>query len=113
MAEILSTTTHFADLERLEEMYDAMNDSIDNANKVLGQQHCLIDIIESSSSAEQFKDFIESLKDQCNDIAKQIDTLVERRHYFESIKTKVEASSDEEQFLHELIEFLGVFANRG
>lgn len=101
------------DLGRLEEMYEAMQGSIDNANNVIAQQHELVEVLEKSDKAEQFKDFIESLKAQTADIGSQVEVLTGRRTHFEIIKAWVAENPDKnDEILHSFIEFLGVFSRR-
>ena len=101
------------DLGHLEEMYEAMQDSIDNANNVIAQQHELVEVLEKSDKAEQFKDFIESLKAQTADIGSQVEVLTGRRTHFEIIKAWVAENPDKnDEILHSFIEFLGVFSRR-
>ena len=101
------------DLGRLEEMYEAMQDSIDNANNVIAQQHELVEVLEKSDKAEQFKDFIESLKTQTADIGSQVEVLAGRRTHFEIIKAWVAENPEKnDEILHSFIEFLGVFSRR-
>lgn len=112
-APVVPTYVHGEDLGRLEEMYDAMQGSIDNANNVIAQQHALIEVLEKSDEAEQFKDFIESLKAKTADIGSQVEVLAGRRTHFEIIKAwAAENPEKNDEILHSFIEFLGVFSRR-
>ena len=112
-APVVPTYVPGEDLSRLEEMYEAMQGSIDNANNVIAQQHLLIEVLEKSDKAEQFKDFIESLNAQTADICSQVEVLTGRRTHFEIIKAWVAENPEKNDgILHSFIEFLGVFSRR-
>ena len=101
------------DISCLEEMYDAMQDSIDNANRVIAEQTVLIEVIEKSDKADDLKDLIESLKEQNSNIAAQVETLAGRRTHFELLKQWVNENPEKnDEVLHSFIEFLGVFSGR-
>ena len=101
------------DISRLEEMYDAMQDSIDNANRVIAEQTGLIEVIEKSDKADDLKDLVESLKEQNSNIAAQVETLGGRRTHFELLKQWVNENPEKnDEVLHSFVEFLGVFSGR-
>lgn len=101
------------EFDRLQEMYDAMLNSIENAQKIIKEQDELINVIEESTKAEDFADFVKSMKEQTEDINKQIAVLEERRRQFEIIKGWIEDENTEREareILHAFIEFFGIFS---
>lgn len=91
---------------RLVEMYDSMNQALENAKKVKEQQLELIDVIKKSDKVEKFESFIKELEDQVNNIDSQLKTLEKR---MESLK-KVNDYEDKE-IVEEMIIALGLFEN--
>lgn len=97
---------------RLEEMNEAMESSIDNAEKVLKQQHKLIEALTVSDDCEAFKELIQSLKEQNENLSEQISTLKTRLEHFDKYKDYIENDPALDIALYHLVEFLGLFNNK-
>ena len=94
---------------RLEEMSEAMKQSINNAIKVYGEQQCLIDIVKSSDQSERFKDLIKTLSEQCDDLNAQVNTLTIRANLLDEIVEKCRESESDKELVNKVLKSLGVF----
>ena len=93
----------------LEEMSDAMKQSIQNAQKVREEQIALIKLIESSEQHEQFADFCKTLNTQCDDLNKQIAALLLRVSILDEVTSACRENEANAKLCSMLMKSLGVF----
>lgn len=94
---------------RLEEMSDAMKQSIQNAQKVREEQLALIKLVETSEQHEQFADFCKTLKAQCDDLDGQIATLLLRVATLDEVTSACRENEANAKLCSMLMKALGVF----
>ena len=94
---------------RLEEMSDAMKQSIQNAQKVREEQRALIKLIETSEQREQFADFCKTLNAQCDDLNEQINTLLLRVVTLDEVTSACRENEANAKLCSMLMKALGVF----
>lgn len=94
---------------RLAEMADAMQISIENAEKVATEQEALVEVLEKSESAEKFKELIEKCKEQVINIRQQIKVLVLRKSLLEQVVAACNEDNDIERIISMLLDGLAVF----
>ena len=94
---------------RLEEMSEAMKQSIANAKKVREEQDELVNIVLESSKASKFRDFTKNMEQQIENINKQTETLSVRSALLDNV---VKACKDDDkvaEIVTMLVTALGVF----
>lgn len=94
---------------RLEEMSEAMDMSIANANNVAKEQMLLVEVIKASDKADKFKDFIESCEKQIESLKAQATALAMRTALLKQVVTKCKADENISKAVSMLLEALGVF----
>lgn len=99
-------------LTRLEEMKDSMEESLRNIDKVMEQQQMLIDVVESSDKAENFKDFCEQLKSQIEDLKSQKSTLLHRKDLLESLLYESKKLETSKLTIIKLLDLFGIFEEK-
>ena len=97
-------------LYRMIEMLDAMKASLENAKKVKSEQELLIEVLKASEHVETFKEFIESEKEQNNELGSQITTLELRAELLEQAINACKANIEIEKAMTLVLDALGVFA---
>ena len=97
-------------LYRLEEMYDAMQASLENAKKVKNEQEMLIEIVKKSKKHNLFKDFIESEEKQTKELEQQIPILENRAQLLKNAIETCKGNEEIEKAMTVLLEALGVFS---
>lgn len=95
---------------RLEEMYDAMQASLENAKKVKSEQELLIEIIKNDEKHDIFEEFIKSEEEQITQLAKQIDVLSTRADQLRSAIDICKENEEIEKAMTLMLDALGVFA---
>lgn len=90
------------------EMIDEIDTSIENANAVNAQQFELIVLLENSDKKEKFKEFIESLKGQTNDILNQVNKLKFRRQCLKEVEELCKTNPAASYAVSMLLEGLGL-----
>lgn len=93
---------------RLEEMKDAMNESIANADKVKSQQEKLVKILEKAND-EDFKDLIEGEKKQIESLESQIKIMNMRLKNIENVLDNCKQDSAIATTINEFIAAVGMF----
>lgn len=96
-------------LYRLVEMYDSMNESIENVKKVKEEQKLLIDTLENCDKADKFAELIEQLKYQLSSLEKQLDTLMFRAKALNDANVLIDTRQDCADVTNLLINALGIF----
>ena len=94
---------------RLEEMSEAMDMSIANANKVAKEQALLIEVIKASDKADKFKDFVESCEKQIDSLKTQATALAMRNSILKQVVAKCKENKNISKAISMLLEALGVF----
>lgn len=94
---------------RLEEMSEAMDVSIANANKVAKEQALLIEVIKASDKADKFEDFVESCEKQIESLKAQATALAMRNALLKQVVAKCKADENISKAVSMLLEALGVF----
>jgi len=93
---------------RLEEMLDAMKNSLENAKKVKAEEEDLVAIIEEHA-AEKFADFIKAQRESINNLSKQIETLENRATSLDTVVARCKDDSSFAEGITMLLNALGVF----
>lgn len=93
---------------RLEEMLDAMKNSLENARKVKGEEIDLVAVVEEHAG-EKFADFIKEQKASIEKLSMQIDTLEHRATLLETIVAKCKDDTSFAEGITMLLNALGVF----
>ena len=92
----------------LDEMLSEMEKSIENAKTVKSQQERLIEIVNTAEDAERFKDFVDGMKTQIENISKQIEQLQIKIEYTKAVISR--CKKDEMKALTDLIfKVFGIF----
>lgn len=99
-------------LMMLEEMEESMEESLDNIVKVAKQQNALIEVIETSSKAEEFKEFCGELKTQLQDLDKQRSKLLQRKDILHSIIAECKESETSKILVKKMLDVFGIFEER-
>lgn len=94
-------------LERLDEMYESMKESVKNIQSVIEQQRELLSVLENSEKKEIFSKFIEGVTDQIDEFTHQIDELNERINIYEELKNI--NFEDNLETIIMMTKFLGLF----
>lgn len=96
--------------EKIEELKQSIETSIDSIGKVTNQQEILVSVIEKSEHAEMFKSFIDETKKQTEKLYKQRDELVYR---LENVSAVLESMDDEniEDAVEKLLIAIGIVKN--
>lgn len=92
---------------RIYEMTDAIEESVANIEKVIGEQKLLVETISASPQAEHFKDFIKETNEQTENLSKQIPVLNKR---IDCLRTVVSLADDKrtKDIINCLFEGLGI-----
>ncbi len=99
---------------RLEEMITAMEQSIDNINKVNSQQNKLISIIEESEKdieedKREFTEFINETKEQLEKMEEQKSQLLVKKEILTQVVDKCKEDSEVSKFISMLSFVIGLF----
>lgn len=95
---------------RLEEMEDAMQQSIDNIEKINKQQNKLLDIIkEKEENAKEFEDFIEDTNKQIKQMEEQKNQLVIKKEVLTLIIAECKENKLVSRFISMLSFVIGLF----
>lgn len=94
---------------RLEEMADAMQQSIDNAMNVASEQQSLIDVLTASDKANDFTELVESCKQQIIDIENQVKILAFRKNLLAIVINACKDDEKTEEIVSVLLDALAVF----
>lgn len=101
---------------RLEEMSDAMQNSIDNIDKINNQQGKLIEIIANvekdiEEDKKEFKEFIEETKEQCENLNSQKSSLFVKKEILTQIVDKCKEDKEVSKYISMLAYVIGLFKN--
>lgn len=96
-------------LYRLVEMYESMNESIQNVEKVKEEQTLLIDVLEKCDKSDKFEELISQLKQQLENLNEQLSTLKFRTDRLNEVNTLVDTRQDCADVANALIDALGLF----
>ena len=99
-------------LYRLVEMYDSMNESIRNIEKVKEEQFDLIDVLktyDNSNGSNKFESLIEQLKQQLDDLENQSFVLKSRAESLNEANILIDTRQDCADVVERLIFALGLF----
>lgn len=94
---------------RLEEMLDAMDNSICNIEKINNEQTELIEIIENSNKAEKFNDFVNDTKQQMDNMNNQKNQLILKKEILKQIIDKCKNDSEISKYISMLSYLIGLF----
>lgn len=94
---------------RLEEMVDAMEESLDNLKRITEQQKLLIKVVEESEESENFKEFIEDSKKQIENFVEQNEKLTLKKQSIEEIVSECKADAKTDSIVTNLLTALGIF----
>lgn len=96
-------------LYRLEEMSDAMAQSIENAHKVAREQEALLDVVKSCDKAKDFEGFIKEMDESTINTYNQIEKLIGRK---DKLDAAIEICSENkkcEEVMNLLLAAFGIF----
>lgn len=96
-------------LYRLIEMYESMNESIQNVEKVKEEQTLLIDVLEKCDESDKFEELIDQLKQQLENLNEQLSTLKFRTSRLNEVNTLVDTRQDCADVVNALIDAFGLF----
>lgn len=96
---------------RLEEMIEAIDQSVANAEQVMKQQSELIEIVKDSNKSG-FDEFIKDETESVNNLSKQIEILKYRKTLLEYIVEKSRQSKEIEDVANAMISAFGLFENK-
>lgn len=96
-------------LYRLVEMYDSMNESIQNVEKVKEEQTLLINVLEKCDESDKFEELISQLKQQLESLNEQLSTLKFRAKSLNKVNIFVDTRQDCADVANALIDALGLF----
>lgn len=94
---------------RLEEMAEAMQQSVKNAMKVAKEQAMLIRVINKSNEAKNFVEFITDVEHQIEDINHQITTLNVRIGLLKQVVNICRNDDETTKVVAMLLKALGIF----
>lgn len=97
---------------RIEELIESAKEAIETLTKTISDQAKIIDVIETSSEAEYFADFVEGLKEATKNYVHQQEVLESRLEVLNRIVDKLETSEEAVTFLADLNEGLGLFPTK-
>ena len=96
---------------RLEEMCDAMKQSLDNCSLVIEQQDELIKIVLASEKATNFRNFISDSEKQLERLKEQKSTLSVRQDMLKQVVDACKENKEIARIVTMLVIALGVFSN--
>lgn len=96
-------------LYRIEEMKDAMNNSIENINNVVSQQLTLTDIINSSDKKEEFENFIKDMEKQNEQLNVQKNVLIIRKELLSQVIERCKNDIEQSKTVSILAKAIGMF----
>lgn len=97
------------ELEKLDEMTEAMQSSLENLSTIINQQTILIDIVEKANNKE-LEDFVKEVKTQLINLNSQKEGLISKLEAYKDILNITDENA--KKAMNQLLKALGVFNNR-
>ena len=96
-------------LYRLQEMYDSMSQSIENATKIVNEQKSLLDFIKQHDANDQFNSFLNDLNNGIIALTNQIDKLTERKNSLNKVIIATNNSKNIANVIETTLDAFGIF----
>lgn len=98
------------DFQMFEEMIESMHESIENLDKVREQQELLVQVL-TNAMPDKFKEFIDSMSRETNNIVERRKVLIERVQILEDVDNACKADESKKDMLCKFMAGIGMFHN--